>query len=278
MTSCADCGTAHLRRARLEYGRMFLLRKIISLSALVCVGVFLLMFWRSSLEVSSDEFGHCDGHMCQLYVFLRDFQPLIGSAVAISAAYIAALPVWKQLAHLRLQQDIMARDHVARRLKGMEARTRQLNDQVGKWLDDAMWAVYEQSHDDELTPRKVDAHWAHNAHFDVWSICEKLKAQQNLRQDTHEIEVARHNLILAVQIVAELLHSIAAPASLAGDPQVSDTDMEQLEEEEEQARRDLPDATSRLRHERRLFNHAVERELAEIRRWLRAIDDKMLSR
>lgn len=221
----------------------------------------------------------CETKLCIVVRTFSEYQTLTGAGLAIVAAFVAARPAWLQLQKMKLQQDIAARSAIVSRLKGIEGRAGYMEKEVDSLLREIMNHLYDFDDDGEFgyasTP--VDSQWAHNMSSQCFSIASKLKTHQRLMRDTHRIEAARRNVILALEALADCLDGISLYERAQGDPEISSSQLEEVKKIEEKSREELPEKDCEVSEALNAAKEVSASESKAIRRRLRRIDDAILA-
>ncbi|MDG4895815.1 hypothetical protein P9272_19790 [Mesorhizobium sp. WSM4976] len=245
--------------------------------AAVFVGMTCLLLAWNGLFVPADPTAICTNNMCRAYRVFGEFQTLIAAGIAILAAWLAAQPVWKQLTTMNIQQDIMASEVIKRRLKSIEENDCYLDTKVTAYLQDVWRYIYDWNYEQpEYDPQKIDPQWAHNMEHLAIEILSELGRQQISRADTIKIEVARAQVIARLSDLSECLNSISAPARLAGDPEISAQQEEQLQAAETAARLAFEDVANSVDDSRKAFAQVTHAEIDFIRRRIRDLDQQLI--
>ncbi len=215
--------------------------------------------------------------MCRAYRVFSEFQTLAGAGIAIFAAWLAAQPVWKQLTKMNVQQDIMAREIIERRLKSIEANDRYMDTKLAAYLQDVWKQIYDwHAEPAEYDPQSIDPHWAFDMEKHASEILSELGRQQMSKGDTVNIEDARAEVVKALGELASCLDSISAPARLAGDPDISDEQEKELLIGEQAARIAFEGIANSVDAARKAFGLITASEINRIRKRIREIDDHLL--
>ena len=193
------------------------------------------------------------------------------------AAWYAALPVWKQLRKMNIQQDISARELISTRVNKIDEHFKEINKKVEIYLQDIWRNIYDQFCDDFIyDPDSINVHWAHDSEKTAIQIIGILQHQRNSRIDTETIEKTKEELSDKLRNLSDSLNSIHAPASLKGDPEISDEQQKELESIAKNARINFENVASSVEAARRNFEKVVQTEIVRMRRRIREIDDYLL--
>lgn len=193
------------------------------------VFTFVILATANAMIVPLDPAAVCETKLCIIVRTFSEYQTLTGAGLAIIAAFVAARPAWLQLQKMKLQQDIAARSAIVSRLKGIEGRARYMEKEVDSLLREIMNHLYDFDDEGEFgnasTP--VDPQWAHNMSSQCLSIASKLETHQKLMRDTHRIETARQNVILALKALDDCLDGISLYARTKYEPEISSSQREE---------------------------------------------------
>ncbi|MCP9231239.1 hypothetical protein NMG46_13400 [Mesorhizobium sp. LMG 17147] len=239
--------------------------------------VAVLLFTLNGMFVPADPNSACVNNLCRTYRVFSEFQTLFGAGLAIFAAWYAAQPVWRQIQKMNVQQDIMAREIIERRMKSIEANGRYLDTKLSAYLQDVWRTIYDHFDDEaEYDPQSVKPEWAHNMEHGAYEILTELGRHQLSKGDTVKIEAARGEVIKTLGELSSCLNSLSAPARLAGEPGISNEQERQLEVEEKAARIEFEKIANAVDETRKAFAGIAASEIDSIRKRIRQIDDQLL--
>ncbi|RWN95784.1 MAG: hypothetical protein EOS05_13515 [Mesorhizobium sp.] len=243
---------------------------IIAVFAAGYIFLFILLVTMKAMVVPSDAAASC-GIGCLIYRVLSEFQTLLAAGVAL----IAAIPVWEQIKKMNVQQDIMAREIIERRLDSIETKSRYLDTNTAKLLQDIWWTVYDFS-DDEYVPSLVKPMWAFDIGQHAGQIASELGRHQIAKADTLRIEAARAKVIDALAALAECAATISRPDEYASDTLLSDDDMQQMQDAVPDALDKFPTYASAVDKARNDFMAVAGIESSSVRDRLRSIAEELI--
>lgn len=243
---------------------------IIAVFAAGYIFLFVLLVTMKAMVVPSDAAAICNVG-CLIYRVLSEFQTLLAAGVAL----IAAMPVWEQIKKLNVQQDIMAREIIERRLDSIETKSRYLDINVAKLLQDIWGTVYDFS-DDEYVPSLVKPMWAFNIGQQAGQVASELGRHQIAKADTLRIEAARAKVIDALEALADCAATICRPDEYAGDPMLTDDDMEQMQNAVPDALDRFPTCVGAVEKARNDFMAVAGIESSSVRDRLRSIAEELI--
>ncbi|MER8371117.1 hypothetical protein [Mesorhizobium sp. M1406] len=235
------------------------------------VFVFVLLLTMKAMFVPSDAAAICNVG-CLIYRVLSEFQTLLAAGVAL----IAAMPVWHQIKKMNLQQDIMAREIIERRLDSIETKSRYLDINTAKLLQDIWLTVYDLSEEDDYVPSLVEPMWAFNIGQHAGQIISELGRHQIAKADSVRIEAARADVIDALAALSKCASTICAPAEYAGEPLLSDEDMQRMEAAVPDALAKFPNFVDAVDKARKAFVEIAGIESSSVRERLRGIAEQLI--
>lgn len=203
---------------------------------------------------------------------IRDWQSLIGSFIALIAAWIAIRPVWRQLDRMEIQTDAMVRDASVARIKDAEWSREYMTIPISNFLDQASPDL-EPYEDEEITITPEAAHnWA-----GTLGVAKRTFAEiAATRLDIASIEVRKQELEAAAGALIGALDDIVAPHTVdAEEHGLTEADIIDLREKAVQGEKAAPELMSKLRKAVGALNHEREQEIVQLRRRLRRIDDRL---
>ncbi|TIN95696.1 MAG: hypothetical protein E5Y06_10595 [Mesorhizobium sp.] len=234
--------------------------------------VFILLLTMKAMFVPSNAAGGCENFVCLAYRVLSEFQTLLAAGVAL----IAAMPVWHQIKKMNLQQDIMAREIIERRLDSIETKRRYLDINTTKLLRDIWGTVYDLSEEDYYVPSLVEPMWAYNIGQHAGQIISELQSQQTAKADSVRIEAARAAVIDALAALSNCAFTISAPVEYAGEPLLSDEDMKRMEAAVPEALAKFPNFVDAVDTARKAFVEISDIESSSVRERLRGIAEQLI--
>ncbi|MBZ9996591.1 hypothetical protein [Mesorhizobium sp. BH1-1-4] len=232
--------------------------------------VFVLLMTMKAMVVPSDAAAICNVG-CLIYRVMSEFQTLLAAGVAL----IAAIPVWEQIKKMNVQQDIMAREIIERRLDSIETKCRYLDINTTKLLQD-IWGTVIDFSDDEYVPSLVKPQWVFNIRHHADQIASELGRHQVAKTDSVRIEAARAEVIDALAALSNCAATISAPAEYAGDPMVSDDDMQRMEAAVPDALDRFPECAGAVDDARKDFVAVAAVESSSVRERLRGIAEQLI--
>lgn len=270
--SCIEDG-----QCQIALGVTLRTRSALAVIGMFALGIFVILLAIDGLFLPAEQSAPCQNYLCRGYRVFAEFQALIGAMIAIVAAYFAARPVWLQLRKMNVQQDIMAREIIARRLDAIEARRMYLESKLTELLQEVWRTIYDWHVDPaEYHPEAINPHWAFDRAHTAENIQRELENHQRLKADTILIEEARAVVISRLAEFSECLFAICAPAQYAGDPDLSAEQEAALETESEDAKNNFEKITEQVDSARKRYAETTATEIVAIRSRLREIDDQIL--
>ncbi|PBB23286.1 MULTISPECIES: hypothetical protein [unclassified Mesorhizobium] len=237
------------------------------------VFVFILLLTMKAMFVPSNAAADCNNVVCLAYRVLSEFQTLLAAGVAL----IAAMPVWHQIKKMNVQQDIMAREIIERRLDSIETKSRYLNNSTTELLQGIWRTIYDLNDDEaEYHPSSVKPEWAFNIRQHADHIASELGRHQIAKADTLRIEAARAKVIDALEALSDCAANISAPAEYAGDPMVSDDDMQRMQDALPGALERFPQCADAVEKAAKEFTAIAGAESASVRDRLRGIAEQLI--
>lgn len=188
-----------------------------------------------------------------LIKLLYDWQALAAGLLALGAAMVAALPVWRQIKLLKVQSAVMAREALLTRLSVIESRRNATSDRIGGTT--ALFVGLREPYEDEDQP-------LHTAH-------------QQSSLDGASIDDARKILMGDVEALAQCLYRIHAPDSndLSGpDFNMTESEIQEVEKDAARAVEELEPKIAALRKSAGALNATFADTLQELRKRIVRLD------
>lgn len=172
----------------------------------------------------------------------HSYQSLIAGILAIIAALVAALPVWRQLKETKIQTSISQRETLSLRLTETIDRFERVKEEMNKTMQILMRATFGPDGD----PMEINDHDAHGLHL---TVAGKLNWYlENLRDtEAHEIEIAKAKLIRARKQLEKTLDAAYWPAAngrSGEDYSLSDEEWRDVQEKAKRAKVQAADKAS----------------------------------
>lgn len=130
--------------------------------------------------------------------------------LALIAATIAAIPVYKQLAKMHFQTAIMSRELLVKKVRATEARrefAKSSSERISRSVYNALGLF-----DFELDPEPMSADSAFGIWQDSSDLLRKLEKGQKLMSDPQNVNQKRQLLIASLDALRECLDDIHRPA------------------------------------------------------------------
>lgn len=234
---------------------------------------FITLMATKAMFMPSDPTAKCTAMLCLAYRVLSEFQTLFAAGVAL----IAAMPVWRQIQKMNVQQDIMAREIIERRLDSIETKARYVDLNTRKLVQGIWRTAYDLADDEnEYDPSSITPEWAFNIRKHAEQIASELERHQIAKADTLRIEAARAKVIAALGDLADCAASISAPAEWDGDPLVSDEDMQRMKDALPEALEKFPRYADAVEAAAKDFAAVAAAESSSVRDRLRTIAEQLI--
>lgn len=204
--------------------------------------------------------------------FLREWQTLIGSFIALVAAWIAVRPVWRQLNRMEIQTDAMVRDAAVARIRDAEWSLDHMGTPIRNFLDQATNDL-EPYEDEEI---EISAESSHNWAGTLGVARTTFLEMAATRLDIASLEKRKEELGAAAERLISTLYAISAPVTV--DPEehgLDEGDIAKLEEDAVAAQSATPELMTLLRRALSAMDDERKQEIALLRKRLRAIDDRL---
>lgn len=247
---------------------------IVLAAVYVFAGVMLLFVGNWTLPGPS----RCGEWGCRVFTLFLELQTLFAAGIALIAAWWAALPVWKQLQKMNVQQDLNARNIILERLKGIERRFQKAGTAVTKVLNDLDATAFSYLENERIYSRDmIRGPSAEYYSKQVLLTLSLLRSQKKKLEDTEAIDVSRDYLIKRLEHIGDLLDSAYAYDRLQGDWEISVSQLEEIAAMGEEARDEFPDALDQAQEANRTMTRVAKQEINRIRQRIRTIDDHILT-
>jgi hypothetical protein len=208
-----------------------------------------------------------------VWKLLYDWQTLFTGFLAVFAAYIAARPAWKQLASLKTQTAVLARDTLVARVSAMESRRQTTRREVVKITHEFTAQIYPYGGEQEKP--EINHPWAFEAEKTANSVIALLTAHQETSLDGELVDAKRQNMIQQAKMLVECLSKIHIPSSadLRGpDLFLTDDQIAEVTEEGVRSEKYLEDRISHVTKSATDLDAAFEAGLEKLRSRIRQID------
>lgn len=169
---------------------------------------------------------------CQMCSFIFNYQTLIAGALALIAASIAAMPVFKQVRIAQTQSALLTREVIINRLTHVEARRRDMALIVSAISQRISVEIHPDPEGSEIM---INPEWAFSAAQRVSGAVTKFEAVQDSRSDPAHINRVRQNLILVARQLGQCLDTISIPGQRPWEHDDSPYTDEQIRVEEAKA-------------------------------------------
>ncbi len=204
------------------------------------------------------------------------WQTLIAGAVALLAAIITVLPVWRQLDRMGVQTNTVFREFLQDRLHKTTQRQKSLSDQLHRFRNEVSRRLYEM---DELEGGKINIPWVFERAQVTGSLVADLRRYQIERSDPVEIENCVDELIEALVAFEKHCDAVHYPHS----SEQSGEDWSISDEDWAVIKATGKEAEGLLAGDAHLVNQAIERlekgfeeEQRSLRDRLRRVDQALL--
>lgn len=208
---------------------------------------------------------------------IERWQTLIAGLLALLAALLALLPVWRQLSLTTVQTNAALREFLKDRLRTVEQHRDGLITPLKAYIDPTSRRVYEI---EEFEGGQVQADWAFGAQQGAYKPISLLQ-QYNLRgADTPKIKATVGALIEKLEALATTLDTIHTPHSrdqIGDDYAHSDDEWAAIKAEAKQAEAELPAAVRDCTLVLDRLVDAFDAEASRIRTQIRTTDMALLN-
>lgn len=209
--------------------------------------------------------------------FVDQFQTLIGAGVALAAALIAVVPVWRQLDRLGTQTNISLRETLGERLRALRARQASVTQPLEKVQGGIATQIYVMI-EEEMD--RVDPEWAF-AHQQAAELAQGRLAE--IRREWHDpadIPAAMDAADKALDQLRDTLDAISLPERVDRfdeELEISDADWEEMLREAVEARQVLPRVSNDFDRAVDAVNVAFETEVQSLLRRLHNLDKILMN-
>src|ERR1700680_3969479 len=145
------------------------------------------------------------------YKLLYDWQTLITGVLALAAAIVAALLLWRQLKSLQVQSAMMERTTLDMRVAAIVSRRDATSQKMKSITAEFMARLH--PNDDGEGPRDINTEWAFQAEQIVNGVVALLIAHQETSLDGELIDARRKVAIQQAQTLSDCLSKIHIPYS-----------------------------------------------------------------
>ena len=207
------------------------------------------------------------------YTLLYSWQSLIAGLIAIIAAIIAAVPVWRQFKLLRIQSEVNSRAVLVMRVSAAESR-RDTTRQKLSFTNEFISAVHQDEGDDGQPD--INSEWAHSAEQQADAVRDFLIGQQATSLDGELIDAKRNLLIEQIKELCDCLNKIHAPFShdfSGSDYDLTRAEIAAISDDGKSAEINLEDRIMAVIRSASDLDAAFEAGLVQIRTHIRQIDD-----
>ena len=209
--------------------------------------------------------------------WLDKWQTLITGALALGAAYYAGRPVYRQLALMRAQNNVMVRETIGHMIQQLDAHRDRVQEITAKRLTDVHSAIYRF---DNYGETKGIDEWAHQQHGEFVSAESELKALFVTSHDVEAVEERKADLLAAVNDLSGILWDIQAPHyefMFPEDCNWSDEERATAVARSSEAENELDATAGAVSAAVKQLYDAYAQQRAGLVRRLRVIDDSLLS-
>ena len=209
--------------------------------------------------------------------WLDKWQTLITGILALIAAGLALRPVYKQLALMRAQNNVMVRETIGHMILQLDAHRDRVHEITGKRLTDVHSAIYRFENYGET---KGIGEWASQQQSEFTSAESELKTLFIQSHDVEAIEDQKAALLASVQDFSGVLWDIYAPDyafMFPEDCNWSDEERAAAVVRSSEAEKELDAKASSVSAAVRQLNEAYAAQRAGLVRRLRVIDDRLLA-
>ncbi|ALR21884.1 hypothetical protein [Sphingobium baderi] len=209
--------------------------------------------------------------------WLDKWQTLITGALALGAAFYAGRPVYRQLALMRAQNNVMVRETIGDMILQLDTHRNRVGEITAKRLTDVHSAIYRF---DNYGETKGIDEWASQQHSEFIGADSELKALFIQSHDVEAIEVQKAALLAAVDAFSGVLWDIYAPHyafMFPEDCNWSDAEHASAVARSSEAEKELDSNASAVSAAVRQLYEAYAEQRAGLVRRLRVIDDGLLA-
>lgn len=208
--------------------------------------------------------------------FLYNWQTLITGGLALGAAYYAGRPVYRQLALMRAQNNVMVRETIGHMILQLDAYRDRVHDIMSKRLVEVHTAVH---HFTEYGQTNNIDEWANQTQTEFWHAHSELKALFVQSRDVEAIEGRKAALLASIELFTGICWDIYRPEYATWHPEEcnwTDEEWETFNARSNEAKKEIDDAASAVSVAVRLLNEAYAEQRVGLVQRLRIIDDSLL--
>jgi hypothetical protein len=205
--------------------------------------------------------------------FIYDYQTLLTGIGAVSAAYIAAKPVWRQLELTQTQSNGVLREMLLQRQTEVEQAFSAVSDKLGRPLNNLSILFYDLD-DEQITEMQAHAHDQAISHGLSW-----YRDFYKWR-DSAEIDTARSKLVVKLESLTRILSDIHGPAHTDQHDEnrsISNQVWAEFLARGHAAKAEVEDALSEAETAKSAVADAMKLEIAAIGSRLKALDKALMS-
>lgn len=209
-----------------------------------------------------------------LGTFIYDYQTLIGSGVALLAAYVAVRPVWRQVALTQTQSNGVLREMLLERKLEIEQAKADVRENVSKPIFNLVSAIswYKQG---EL----MDEHSAHAFDHQLSTALKWLTEKYRWR-DSEVVEQKKQFLIQELRSTIGILDDIHAPAHTDQhdeDRSISEENWQEFIKRGQEAKTLIKGAARKSKLAHTKLQETMDIDLEAIQSRLRKLDATLIS-
>lgn len=204
---------------------------------------------------------------------IYDYQTLITGAAALAAAFVAARPVYRQLALMRTQSEAVLRDMLLARDADLGAAIKGVAKEVSERLSSLGSAVYWEEGDE------IDEDRAYHHERNLSLAAQWLKSQYGWR-DMHKAEEFRAVAIAEIDTLVDTLDAIYRPVSTekeSDDHSFTDAEWAELEAHAEAAKGEVLGKLSAAQKAVAAYVVEIANEQRAIREKLKLLDRALVT-
>lgn len=209
--------------------------------------------------------------------FFYNWQTLLASMIALTAARIATRPVWEQLKLMSTQTKAMVRDILVVRIRDLESAKGRLVEPFTKIKADG-WRDLDLL-DTELGPPQVSAETAFHWEHEVYVALRRFESLAFSNLDEADIEAAKAAVKVAGENLASILSDIHAPESVDLHDEEHPLQADQiarLQADAETAPGRLVEGAASLDAAIRTLTDVQDRHIVRLRSKLRSVDAELV--
>lgn len=209
--------------------------------------------------------------------WLDKWQTLITGIMALGAAVCALWPVYKQLALMRAQNNVMVRETIGHMIQQLDAHRDRVHEIIAKRIGDVDSSLY---HFEHFGPKSGIGEWASQQQSEFISAESELKALFVKSHDVEAIETKKATLLTAVTDLSSIFWDIHAPDyefMFPEDCNWSDEERAVAAARSGEAEKELEAKANAVSSAMRDLKEAYALQRAGLVRRLRVIDDSLLA-